>query len=60
MGYLKFLRENQREVREAMNEMQNSTGNDWEKIEKDLGRKFNNITLVKIVDQYNYGLVHTF
>ena len=43
-----------------MNEMQNSTGNDWEKIEKDLGRKFNNITLVKIVDQYNYGLVHTF
>ena len=46
--------------KEAMNDRQSSTGKELDEIEKELRQQFRNITLAKIVDQYNYGLAHPF
>ena len=59
-GYLEFMLESQKEIREALNDRNRTTGETLEVIEKELRDKFRNITLAKIVDQYNYGLVHPF
>lgn len=59
-GYLEFLKETQREIREALNDRQKMTGNDLDKIEKELRKKYENKTLAKLIDQYNYGIAHPF
>ena len=59
-GYLEFLKETQREIREALNDRQKMTGKDLDKIEKELRKKYENKTLAKLIDQYNYGIAHPF
>jgi hypothetical protein len=59
-GYLEFLKETQSEIREALNDRQKMTGKDLDRIEKELRKKYENKTLAKLVDQYNYGIAHPF
>ncbi len=59
-GYLEFSKETQREIREALTDRQKMTGNDLDKIEKELRKKYENKTLAKLIDQYNYGIAHRF
>lgn len=59
-GYLEFLKETQREIREALNDRQKMTGKDLDKIEKELRKKYENKTLAKLIDQYNYGIARPF
>jgi hypothetical protein len=54
------LLEIQEDIKEALDDKQSSTGKDLDEIEKELRKKFRNVTLAKIVDQYNYGIVHPF
>lgn len=57
-GYLEFLRETQKEIRDALNDRKKETGNGLDEIEKEIRSKYKNITLAKIIDEYNYEAVH--
>ncbi len=59
-GYLQFLKETQQELREAFADRQVKNGKSYDAIEDEIRKKFDNKTLAKIIDQYNYGLVHPF
>ena len=56
--YVEFLKETQKEIRDALNDRKKETGRELDEIEKEIRNKYKNITLAKIVDEYNYGAVH--
>jgi hypothetical protein len=58
-GYLEFLKETQKEIQEALNDRHKETGKGLDKIEEDIRKKYDNITLAKIIDEYNYRIVHS-
>jgi hypothetical protein len=57
-GYLEFLKENQREIRDALNDGRKTTGKDLDEIERELRKEHENKTLAKLIDQYNYQIAH--
>lgn len=57
-GYLEFLRETQKRIREALNDHKKETGKGLNEIEKEIRDKYKNITLAKIIDEYNYEAAH--
>lgn len=57
-GYLEFLKETQEGIKDALNDRKKETGKELDEIEKEIRNKYNNITLAKIIDEYNYGAVH--
>jgi hypothetical protein len=59
-GYLEFLKETQKEIRDALNDRKKETGKGLDEIEKEIRNKYKNITLAKIIDEHNYGAVHSF
>jgi hypothetical protein len=59
-GYLEFLKETQKEVIGALNDQKKETGKTFDEIEQEIRNKYTNITLAKIIDEYNYGLAHPF
>ena len=59
-GYLEFLKESQKEIMEALNDNKKETGKELDEIEQEIREKYENKTLAKIIDEYNYGLAHPF
>lgn len=59
-GYLTFLKESQKELLEAFHDRQVKTEKNHAAIEAEIRNQFDNKTLAKIIDQYNYGIVHPF
>ena len=59
-GYIEFLKETQKLVRDALNDRKKEVGKGLDEIEKEIRNKYKNITLAKIIDEYNYGAVHSF
>ena len=57
-GYLEFLKETQKGIREALNDRKKETGKELDEIEKEIRNKYKNITLAKIIDEYNYEAAH--
>ena len=57
-GYLEFLKETQKGIRGALNDRRRETGKELDEIEKEIRSKYKNITLAKIIDEYNYRAVH--
>ena len=53
-GYLEFLREAKNQIGEAFNDRQSKTGKSWDEIEHELRSRFDNKTLAKLVDEYNW------
>ena len=59
-GYREFLKETQKEIREALNDRKKEAGKGLDEIEKEIRNRYKNITLAKIIDEYNYGTAHPF
>ncbi|MCJ7631706.1 hypothetical protein MUP77_04795, partial [Candidatus Bathyarchaeota archaeon] len=57
-GYLEFLKETQKEIRDALNDRKKETGKGLDEIEKEIRNKYKNITLAKIIDEHNWVAVH--
>jgi hypothetical protein len=53
-GYLEFLKDTQKEIKEALNDCQKESGKQLDEIEKELRTKCNNRTLARLVDEYNW------
>ena len=59
-GYLEFLKETQKEIRDALNDRKKETGQGLDEIENEIRNKYGNITLAKIIDELHFGAVHQF
>ena len=59
-GYLEFLKEVQKELKEAVRERQRETGKGLDDIEQEIRSRYNNKTLARIVDEYNWIKKHPF
>jgi hypothetical protein len=59
-GYLEFLKETQKLIRDVLNDLKKDSGKELDEIEKEIRNKYKNITLAKIIDELNYGAVHSF
>lgn len=55
-GYIEFLKELQKELKEAFADRQSKTGKNYDAIELELRAEFKNKTLARIVDEYNYQI----
>jgi hypothetical protein len=53
-GYLEFLKDAQKEIKEALNDHQKESGKQLDEIEKELRARCDNRTLARIVDEYNW------
>ncbi|TSA55597.1 hypothetical protein D4R42_05335 [bacterium] len=53
-GYLEFLKESQNEIKEAISDFQRESGKTIDEVEQEIRSKFDNKTLARIVDEYNY------
>jgi len=53
-GYLEFLKDAQKEIKEALNDYQKESGKQLDEIEKELRARRDNRTLARIVDEYNW------
>lgn len=53
-GYLEFLKEVKKQVEEAFNDYRSKTGKSYDEIERELRNRYDNKTLVKLVDEYNW------
>ena len=53
-GYLEFLKEMKKQLEEAFNDYQSKTDKSWVEIEREFRNKYNNKTLAKLVDEYNW------
>ena len=58
-GYLEFLKEVQKELKEALHERQRETGRGLDDIEQEIRHRYKNKTLARIVDEYNWIMTHT-
>lgn len=54
-GYLEFLKEAQKELKEAFGERQKQTGKKFDEIEREIRGRYKNKTLAKIIDEYNWA-----
>jgi len=54
-GYLEFLKEAQKEIREALNDRKKETGRELGEVEKEIRGRYNNKTLARIIDEYNHS-----
>ena len=59
-GYLEFLKEVQKELKEAVRERQRETGKGLDDVEQEIRSRYNNKTLARIVDEYNWIKKHPF
>jgi hypothetical protein len=59
-GYLEFLKETQELIRDVLNDRKKDSGKELDEIEKEIRNKYKDITLAKIIDELNYGAVHSF
>jgi len=59
-GYLEFLKETQKLIRDVLNDRKKDSGKELDEIEKEIRNKYKGITLAKIIDELNYGAVHSF
>ena len=59
-GYLEFLKETQKLIRDALDDRKKVSGKGLDEIEEEIRNKCKNITLAKIIDERNYGVVHSF
>jgi len=57
-GYVEFLKEVQKELRELLTEQSKKTGKKIEDIELELRKRYNNKTLARIIDEYNWKNAH--
>jgi hypothetical protein len=54
-GHLEFVKEAQKELKEAVTDHQRETGNSLDQVEQEIGGRFKNKTLARIIDEYNYS-----
>jgi hypothetical protein len=59
-GYFEFLKETQKEIIDALNDGKKVTGKELNEVEMEIRNRYENKTLAKIIDEYNYGLAHPF
>ena len=59
-GYLEFLKETQKLIRDVLNDRKKDSGKELDEIEREIRNKYKGITLAKIIDELNYGAVHSF
>jgi predicted nucleic acid-binding OB-fold protein len=57
-GYLEFLKQTQKELKEAFEERQKQTGKNFDEIEKEIRGRYKNKTLARIIDEYNWPKAH--
>jgi len=57
-GYLEFLKESQKEIKEAFHDCQEETRQELDEIEASVRKRYGNRTLARIVDQYNWMICH--
>lgn len=57
-GYLEFLKEVQKELKEALEDRQRETGRSLDEIEQEIRNRYKNKTLARIVDEYNWITAH--
>ncbi|MGB9854533.1 MAG: hypothetical protein ACPLRY_07000 [Candidatus Bathyarchaeales archaeon] len=57
-GYLEFLKEAQKELREAFEERRKQTGKEFDEIEREIRWRYKNKTLARIIDEYNWMEAH--
>jgi hypothetical protein len=59
-GYLEFLKETQKLIRDVLNDRKKDSGKELDESEKEIRDKYKGITLAKIIDELNYGALHSF
>jgi hypothetical protein len=57
-GYLEFLKEAQKELKEALEDRQRETGKGLDDIEEEIRHKYKNKTLARIIDECNWIVAH--
>lgn len=57
-GYLEFLKEVQRELKEALEDAQRKTGKGLDEVEQEIRGRYKHKTLARIVDEYNWITAH--
>ena len=57
-GYLEFLKEAQKELKEALEDRQRNTGKGLDDVEEEIRHKYKNKTLARIIDEYNWIVAH--
>jgi hypothetical protein len=57
-GYLEFLKEIQKELRQSFRARQKEIGRSLDEIEKEIRSKYGNKTLARIVDEHNWMNAH--
>ena len=57
-GYLEFLKETRKELKEALGDRQQETGKVLGEIEQEIRHRYKNKTLARIVDEYNWWVAH--
>lgn len=56
-GYLEFLKEMQKEIKQALDERKRETGKELDVIESEIRLRHKNKTLARIIDEYNWMVV---
>lgn len=57
-GYLEFLKEVQRELKEALEDRQKETGKGLDETEQEIRSRYKHKTLTRIIDEYNWITAH--
>jgi len=57
-GYLEFLKEAQKELKEALEDRQRETGKRLDYVEQEIRGRYKHKTLARIVDEYNWITAH--
>jgi hypothetical protein len=57
-GYLEFLKEIQRELKETLEDRQRESGKGLDEVEQETCHKYKNKTLARIIDEYNWTVAH--
>ena len=58
-GYLEFLKETQKLIRDVLNDRKEDSGRELDEIEREIRNRYKGITLAKIIDELNYGAAHS-
>ena len=58
-GYLEFLKETQKELKEALGDHQRETGKGLDEVEQEIRKRYKNKTLARIVDEYDWMMAHS-
>jgi len=57
-GYLEFLKETQRELKEALEDRRSETGKSLDETEQEIRSRYKHKTLARIIDEYNWITAH--